>query len=302
MKRRDFLRNTALTAATAAIGGQAFATDFGSHFAMRPIGLQLFTLFGKIEADVPGTLKKIKGIGFSELESAFSTKGGYYGYSAKEFNTLAKDNGLAWRSHHVLGTPFVPPPGVKLPENFASMPKPKDLKTNSQEIVDDLAQGGAKYLVCANIDISTGDNVKSSIDILNKANELATKAGLTLAYHNHDREFMTVDGIVPYDLFLSQLSPSVKMELDLSWVSKAGLDAVEIFKKNPGRFPLWHVKDMDKDFKELQPVGSGVIDFKKIFAAADIAGLQHAFVEHDMPADAFASISSSMTYLKTILK
>jgi sugar phosphate isomerase/epimerase len=144
--------------------------------------------------------------------------------------------------------------------------------------------------------------VKSSIDILNKANEVATKAGLTLAYHNHDKEFATVDGIVPYDLFLSQLSPSVKMELDLAWVSKAGLDAVEMFKKNPGRFPLWHVKDMDKEFKTLQPVGSGVIDFKKIFAAADIAGLQHAFVEHDMPPDAFASISSSMTYLKTILK
>jgi sugar phosphate isomerase/epimerase len=92
------------------------------------------------------------------------------------------------------------------------------------------------------------------------------------------------------------------MELDLAWAAKAGKDPVEIFRKNPGRFPMWHVKDFNSDFTELQPVGKGVIDWKKIFAAADTAGLQHAFVEHDMPKDAFASITDSMTYLKTILK
>lgn len=302
MNRRNFITSTALSAATFAIANPVLSKAFGTSVAMRPIGLGMFTLFGTIEKDVPGTLKKVKDIGYSELESAFSMLPHYYGMSAKEFAKLTSDIGLSWRSHHVLGTPFVLPPDAKVPDNLKNMPMPKNLKENAQELVDDVASGGIKYIVCASIDVTTGDATRKSVEILNNAAVLAQKAGLTLCYHNHDAEFKTVDGIVPYDLFLSQLSPSIKMELDLAWVAKAGKDPVELFKKNPGRFPLWHVKDFDKDFKNLQPVGKGVIDFKKIFAAADTAGLQHAFVEHDMPPDVYASITDSMTYLKTILK
>lgn len=299
LNRRDFLRNSAMAAGAAAIGLPALGRDLSFAPAMRPIGLQLFTLFGKIEQDVPGTLKNLAALGYTELESAFSTKPGYYGMKPKEFAALAKEHGFGWRSHHVLGTPIVLPPDVKVPAN---MPKMRTMKENAQELVDEAAEGGVKYLVAATIDISSGDAVKSSTEILNKTAELVKKAGLTLAYHNHDKEFVAVDNIVPFDYFLTNLQPAVKMELDLAWTAKAGKDPVEMFKKNPGRFPMWHVKDFDKDFKTLQPVGSGVIDFKKIFAAADIAGLQHAFVEHDMPPDAMASLTSSINYLKTILK
>ena len=302
MKRRDFMKGTALTAAGLAIAGQGFSNPFGNAFAPKPVGVQLFTLFGKIEDDVPGNLKKIKDLGYTDIESAFSLKPNFYGYSAKEFAALAKQIGLGWKSHHVIGTPFKLPPDAKVPDNLKNMPMPKDLQNNAQELVDGVAEGGVKYIVCSSIDISSGDNVKKSIEVLNKAGELATKAGLVLCYHNHDKEFATVDGVIPYDLFLSQLSPAINFELDLAWVSKAGKDPVDIFKKNPGRFPLWHVKDFDKDFKTLMPVGQGVIDFKRIFAAADTAGLKYAFVEHDMPPDAFASIASSISYIKTINK
>jgi sugar phosphate isomerase/epimerase len=104
-----------------------------------------------------------------------------------------------------------------------------------------------------------------------------------------------------YDMFLTETSADLKMELDLCWVTKAGVDAVALFKKHPGRFPLWHVKDIDKDFSGPQPVGNGVVDFKTIFANAEVAGMKHFFVEHDMPADPFASVTTSMNYLKTIL-
>ena len=301
MKRRDFIRSTALTAGALAAAGNSFSM-LNPAMAMRPIGVQLFTLFGVIEQDVPGNLKKLKDLGFSEVESAFSTKPGFYGIGAAEFRSLVKEIGLGWNSHHVLGTPFVPPPDMKLPDNLKNMPMPRNLKENAQELVDEVAGAGVKYIVCASIDISSGEKVKSSIDILNKAGEAAKKAGITLAYHNHDGEFKNVDGIVPYDLFLSQLDKSIKFELDLAWTAKAGIDPVALFKKNPGRFPLWHVKDFDKEYKILQPVGSGVIDFKKIFANAKTAGLEHAFVEHDMPPDAWTSLTASMTYLKTILK
>ncbi len=297
LNRRNFLKNSGALA----LGGMALSQVSWANVLpkTRPIGIQLFTFFGQIDNDLNGILKQIADLGYKDLESAFSMKGGYYGLKPKEFLKVANDLGLGWRSHHVMGTPFVPPPDMKLPDGFSKM---RSLKDNHQELIDEAAEGGVQYLVCASIDIKTGDAVKSSIDILNKAGEACKKAGITLAYHNHDAEFKMVDGIVPYDLFLSQIDKQVKMELDLAWVSKAGLDPVELFKKNPGRFPLWHVKDFDKDYKTLMPVGSGVIDFKRIFDNAKLAGLVHPFVEHDMPPNAIESITASIKYLNGILK
>src|SRR5258706_955686 len=296
INRRKFIQQTTALA----VGSWALASteSWGMPVISRPVGVQLYTFMTDIDSDLAGILKNLAELGYKDLETALSRKGGYYGMKPKEFAQTAKDNGLAWRSHHVMGTPWVPPAGANVPAN---MPKMRTLKENAQELVDEVAEGGAKYLVCASIDIKTGDAVKSSIDILNKAGEASKKAGLTLAYHNHEKEFSQVDGIVPYDLFLSQLSKDIKMELDLAWCSKAGVDPVSLFQKNPGRFPLWHVKDFDKEFKTLMPVGSGSIDFKRIFDNAKVAGLEHPFVEHDNPANAIESVTSSINYLKTIL-
>jgi sugar phosphate isomerase/epimerase len=299
MNRRSFIGRAAAAAGALAFLNSAAFGSAGFPPAMRPVGLQLYTLFGKIEDDVPGYLKKLAAMGYTNLESAFSRLPGYYGMKPTEFRKVANDNGLQWTSHHVMGTPFVPPPGVTLPPAFQKM---RNLKDNAPELVAEAAEGGVKYLVAASINVSTADNVKSSIDILNKVQEDCRKSGLILAYHNHDAEFKAVEGVVPYDEFLTKLSPDIKMELDLAWVAKAGVDTIELFRKNPGRFPIWHVKDFDAEFKNLQPVGKGVIDFKKIFDNADLAGLDIPFVEHDNPPDAMASLESSINYLKTILK
>lgn len=298
--RRRFLQQAgALTVGSAALSHQLFARP-----AARPIGLQLFTLFDTIDNDVDGHLKKVAELGVTELESAFSKKGGFYGMAPKEFAAKAKSFGLSWHAHHVLGAPFKLPPGAKMPVGAngkpIEIPPMKNLKDNMQELVDGAAEGGVGYLVCANTPIGTKDEIKSSIEVINKTAEACAKAGIQLAYHNHDAEFRPVEGEVPYEMFLAQFLPGVKMELDLGWTSKAGIDPVKMFERFPGRFPLWHVKDMDKDFKNIVPVGQGVIDFKRIFAKADVAGLKHAFLEHDMPADAFKSISESVAYIKTI--
>ncbi|MBD0296917.1 MAG: sugar phosphate isomerase/epimerase [Flavisolibacter sp.] len=136
---------------------------------------------------------------------------------------------------------------------------------------------------------------------MNKTAEAAQKAGLQFAYHNHDAEFKTVEGVVPYELFLSETDPKlVRMELDLAWAVKGGTDPLTLFQKHPGRFPLWHVKDLDAERKTVLPVGKGTIDFKHIFKAASTAGLQYYFSEHDMPADAFASIRESINNLRKL--
>ena len=296
INRRQFMQQTG----TLALGGLmanplAEAIDFKRS---RKVGLQLFTLFTVIDKDVQGNLKKVADIGYKEIESAFSFKGGYYGMTSTEFKKMVSDLGMTWRSHHIGGAPFKPRPG----SDRSKMPKLLNLRDNAQEVIDQVKAGGVNYLVCANTPIETLDEVKASAEVLQKAGELCKKADLTLCFHNHDAEFKAVEGQLPYDIFLSQVSADVlKFELDLAWVSKAGVDPIALFEKHPKRFPLWHVKDMDKEFKTIMPVGEGTIDFKRIFAHAKTAGMKHFFVEHDMPADAFASIKSSIDNLKKML-
>jgi sugar phosphate isomerase/epimerase len=303
--RRDFLK----TSGAFALGTFMLPGLNISKFHKYPMpepGLQLFTFFNVIDNDVPGTLKKISEIGYKNIESAFSKKGGYYGMKPKEFSTMLNGMGLKWKSHHVLGAPFKLPPGAKLPTDAdgkpISIPPMRNLRDNHQELVDEAAEGGVEYLVCANTPINTLEEIKSSIEVLNKTGAAAKKAGLQFAYHNHEAEFHAIEGQVPYDLFLKETDPaSVKMELDIAWAVKGGKDPVELFKANAGRFPLWHVKDLDKERNNIKPLGEGTIDYKPFFAQAETAGMKYYFIEHDMPADAYASIATSLKSIHQML-
>lgn len=302
MKRKKFLQ----TSSAAFFGTLLLQNNFSSILNFpkdKMVGLQLFTFFNVIDDDVQGTLKKIAAVGYKEIESAFSKKGGYYGMKPKEFASLLKDMGMSWKSHHVLGAPFKLPPGAKMPTGAdgkpISIPPMRNLRDNMQALVDEVAEGGVEYLVCASTPINTLDDIKSSIEVLNKTDEACKKAGVKFAYHNHDAEFRAVEGQIPYEMFLSQTK--MLMELDLAWSTKGGKDPVELFKQHPGRFPLWHVKDLDKEMKNVLPVGEGVIDYKRIFEAASASGMKHFFVEHDMPKDPLASITASFNHLSKIL-
>jgi len=277
------------------------------RYATHPVGLQLYTLGGTIDDDVPGTLQKVAAIGYKDLESAFSVKGGFYGMESKEFAKMTKDMGLSWVSHHAIGTPFkIPAGGFKVPpgmdttrlHQLRNMPPMKNLRDNYQEVIDQVAEGGLKYLVCSSIPLSTTAEINEAVEILVKSGEAARKAGITFCYHNHTHEFEAVDGKIPYNELL-QISPDIlKMELDLGWATVAGQDPVEMFKKNPGRYPLWHVKDMTAQ-KVPTEVGHGTIDFKRIFAASKESGMQYFFVEQDGATNPIQSITASYTDLTT---
>jgi hypothetical protein len=307
--RRKFIRNTgAMALGGLMLSGRGY-TSFFEKYAMHPVGLQLYTMGGTIDGDVTGTLKKIAEIGYRDLESAFSIKGKFYGMTSKEFAKMTKDMGLSWVSHHVMGAPFkIPPGGFKMPagmdttrlHQMRSMPPMKNLKENSQEVIDAVAEGGLKYLVCASIPLSTTNEISQAVDILGRSGEAAKKAGITLCYHNHTHEFESVDGEIPYDQLLTQISPDIlKMEIDLGWASAAGQDPVELFKKSPGRYPLWHVKDIIMAQKMPTEIGNGSIDFKRIFAASSVAGMQYFFVEQDGATHPFESITASYKDLTT---
>ena len=304
LTRRNFLKQTT----TAFLGRMVSSTlpvSFFGDTTMPEPGIQLYTFFNVIDNDVKGTLQTIANIGYKNIESAFSRKGGYYGMKPKDFASLLKDMGLVWKSHHVVGAPIKRPANMPPPTGPdgkpIAVPTLKNLRDNYQEVVDEVAEGEVPYLVCSNTPIATLEEVKSSIVVLNKTAEAAKKAGLRFAYHNHEKEFQVVEGVVPYELFLSETDPKlVQMELDVAWAIKGGADPIALFQQHPGRFPLWHLKDLDAERKTVLPVGKGTINYETVFKSASTAGLKNYFVEHDMPLDPFQSILESISTMKRI--
>jgi sugar phosphate isomerase/epimerase len=303
--RRDFLKKAG-TIAAGSLTLPYMSQASGFLPAEKPIGIQLFTVFEKMNNDPKATLEKIASIGYKEIESAFSTRGGYYGYKPKEFKKVLEDLGLTWRAHHALGAPFKMPKGGKMPTGAdgkpITIPVMMNLRDNYQQLVDDAAEANLSYLVCASTPVATMDEVKSSIEVFQKTGEASKKAGIGFAYHNHATEFDPVEGgKTAYELVLSQTDKDlVKMELDLAWATKAGKDPVALFKEHPGRFPLWHVKDIKKDLQTITEVGTGVVEFKRIFDAAKIAGMKYFFVEYDL-APSFDTVELCYKNLRTVL-
>ncbi len=319
--RRHFLRDaSALTLSGLVLPQFTQAHTLFSSATPYPIGIQLFTLFKSMNEDPKGTLEKVAAVGYNEVESAFSTRGSYYGYTAKEFKALVSGLGMTWRAHHAGGAPFKPRPmpaavatpgagtppaagGQRPAMDFSKMPPMLNLRDNYQQLVDEAVEGGLSYLVCASTPVATLDEIQRSIEVFQKTGEAAKKAGIGFAYHNHSTEFDAVEGgKTPYELILSQTDKElVKMELDLAWATKAGKDPVALFNEQPGRFPLWHIKDIKDDKKTITEVGNGIVDFKSAFAAAKTAGLKYFFVEQDMAPLGIESITTSYGNLKKLL-
>jgi len=296
--RRHFLQQaTALTVGGALLSHSSWAESFFKAKKLPETGIQLFTILMQMETDPVGSLQKLAAAGYKNIESAFNKPGSFYGKKPKEFKALVHDMGMEWRSHHVVGSPMKLPPNMKIPNGPdgkpMSFPKMMTLKDNGQELVDLVAEAGIPYIVCASIGIDTGEEIKKSAEILQQTGELAKKAGLQFAYHNHASEFDVTDGIVSYDYFTSQISADLlKLELDLGWVFKAGKNPVDLFKQHKGRIPLLHVKDMTAT-GEMVPFGNGVYDFKATFNNLDIAGVDYFFLEQDFPQKPFEAIVTS---------
>ena len=280
-----------------------------------PIGLQLYTLGDLMVTDPKGTLKKLAAIGYTELETAGSQKGNFYGFKPKEFAAMVKDMGMHWRSAHVGGAPFRVDQILKMAKSaedsarirqmadrFKGAARPLNLTDNHKELAEAAAEGGISYLVCSSIPVNTLDEIKTAVEVFSKTGEACKKVGVQFAYHNHTTEFDKVEGHRPFDYILSHTDKNlVKMELDLAWATKAEQDPVTLFKQHPGRFPLWHVKDLDKNTKRPTQVGNGYIDFKRIFENAKESGMKYFFVEQDQAPQPMQDVTTSYNNLKKIL-
>jgi sugar phosphate isomerase/epimerase len=294
MNRRTFIESSFAAGVLASLPSPTFAD---AH-QIAKVGVQLYTVRSLMKSEFAGTIAKVASTGYKEVEFA-----GYFDHSPAEVRSILDKSGLAAPSCHV---------------SYDVVEK------KWPETIDAAHTIGHTFIVCPFIDKKTrnsADAWKAIIDVFNKAGAASKKAGIQFAYHNHWWEFgpdPNLGGKLPYDYLLESTDPDlVKMEMDLGWASVAGQDPVSYFKRYPTRFPLVHVKDF-KSLPQLKPdqlatfnadslvkddmtaPGSGVIDWKRIFASSDVAGIQHYFLEHDSPKDPWATLADGYKYLSSL--
>ena len=277
MNRRTFLQRTA--AGLTALGLPHPLAPGHRLTRLDRIGVQLYTVRDAVQRDLEGTLARVAVIGYQEVEFA-----GYAGRTAAQVRDAVRRAGLSAPSAHV--------PLAALGQGW-------------NRVLDDAQTVGHRYLVMPWLDEKDRPNLdayRRIADRLNRAGEAASRAGLRFAYHNHAFEFIEMENRLPYDVLIEATDPAhVVLELDLYWITKGGQDPLAYFARWPGRFPLVHVKDSaGPPEHRMADVGSGTIEWARIFTHRKQAGTEHFFVERDDPPDPFASIAASHAYLSDL--
>ncbi|RZJ40191.1 MAG: sugar phosphate isomerase/epimerase, partial [Chryseobacterium sp.] len=197
------------------------------------LAIQLYTVREAVSKNLEKALERLAILGFKDLE-IYGYDGTFFGKNRTEFQTILNNTGLkVISSHHQTGV---------IGNGKGT------LLNNWEQSVEDLSFIGSKYMVCSYLlpEERTTNDYKKLPELLNTSAEITNQSGIQFAYHNHDFEFQKFnEKQLIYDFLLDNTSPKlVKMELDLYWITKAGYDPLDYFEKYPGRFPLWHVKDM----------------------------------------------------------
>ena len=264
--RKEFLVRSGLLAA---------GTALLPSFALAPkredknLGVQLYTFREEMLADAVGTLEKIAALGIKQIETARSRKGLYYGLTGKEMMQVCKGLGMTLRSGHVA------------------------LDKDWKNTLDQAEASGQEYLICSSMpsDGQTVDNYRAVAQAFNKAGEDAKQRGIKFGYHNHGYEFESQDG--DPDL--------VHMELDLGWVVAGGKDPLDYFKRFKGRFPLWHLKDMELVKNISTEFGKGGLDIPRILKHKKESGIKYIFLEQEEYASSpFESMAHNMKFMGKI--
>ncbi len=291
VNRRAFLKSAVIAAGSAIVS--AAPTDW-----KKQIGLELYTVRDLMAKDYEGILAKVAEIGYREVEPATN----YGDLKPKEFRAMLDRYGLSMPSTHV-GAQDGPQMETQL-EGFQIM--------GLKYVEIRGAAAGARAPV-------TSESTKMNAKRLNAHGEIAKKFGMKILIHNHAQEFQPfADGALrPYDVLLAETDPAlVAMQLDIGWAAVAGQNILDMFRKNPGRFELWHVKDA-RGIKNLSPqltqaermrqvtlvpIGQGEVDYKPIFANAALAGMKHFCVEQDNAADWGDSLAAARVSFQNVSK
>ncbi len=290
MERREFIKITGVSSlCMMAFPGM---TSCSSEGVASEYGLQVYTIRDALKKDFIGSLKQVADIGYNYIELFGYDAGKYFGYTIEETKKIIDDLGMTVNCSHIAL-------GRSNPEQIGT------LMNGWEKTVEDAAKLRQKYVVCPYLQESERkslDDYKSYADLFNKNAEIAKNYGLKFAYHNHNFEFDELDGEIPYEILLNRCDTDlVKFEMDMYWMEYARQDPLTYFDRFPGRFPLWHIKDLSGDEdKFFTTVGDGVINWSKLFTHSKKAGLEFFYVEQDNSKNKlpFENIEKSLLYLK----
>lgn len=269
-----------------------------------PVAVQLYSVRDDMEKDFYGTIRKMKEFGYDGVEFA-----GLFGQNPEEIKAFCEEIGIVPISAHV---PYY------------------DMLENPEAVLSDYKTIGCKYVVVPYLTEECrpgNDGFAATVEGIRKIGEAAKALGLQLLYHNHDFEFVKIDGEYALDVLYSSVSEDLlKTEIDTCWVNVAGVVPAEYIEKYSGRSPVVHLKDFkrsgdklgklydligieedgeqeEEDTFSFMPVGYGVQDMPAILAACEEAGAEWVVVEQDNPAKGETpenSVRLSREYLKTL--
>jgi sugar phosphate isomerase/epimerase len=276
--RRKFISTTAVAAAATMLSIDAFS--FQGKKKLQNFGFISGIIGKELKGDWKAVLKQAASYGFTEIET-----GNFMGESPESFLAFLKGIGMN-----------LPAGGFEFKASEEELKKSlillKSLKVKYAIVYWPWYTGGPFTL----------EDCKKSSERLNYLGKVCKDNGLVLCWHNHNKEFATMETGMPFDYLMDNTDTNqVFCELDLYWVKKGGADPLAVMKKYSGRFPILHVKDMAPgDATDFECPGSGIIDFPSLFNEAEKQGIKHYFVERDNVPDGLACLKSSGEYLKRI--
>ena len=272
--------------------------------AKLPVGVQLYSVRGDMEADFKGTLQKVKAMGYDGVEFA-----GLFNNDPAQVNAWCKEIGLEPISAHV---PLA------------------DMLADIDKVIADYKAVGCTYIVVPYVTEERrpgGELFLQMVEEIRTIGQKCKEAGLTLLYHNHDFEFKKLEsGEYGLDYLYSNVPADLlQTELDECWVKYSGLNPAEYLLKYSGRSPVVHLKDYHIEGEmegdpyaliglnegeekkssafEFRPLGKGVQDIPSIIEAAHQAGSKWLIVEQDNPSmglEPMQCIQTSIEFLKSI--
>lgn len=284
------IRRITLLALIAVALNQTFAQSvqpgIGKSFK-GPLAVQLWSFRNDFRKDVPGTLKRVRELGFTEVELA-----GYYGLTAKQFRAELDRAGLKAISMHI---------------------QYEVARDHLDEVIRD-----AKILGVQDVGVPwikspfTREDCLKAITVFNQAGRMLATNGLRFFYHLHGYEFVPNEGGkgTLFDLLMTKTNPDyVSMQLDTFHVAYPGQDPVKILQQYPGRFSSLHLKDLRRDVvgdhsgafkdKDGRPLGQGKIDWPNLLKAARNDGVRCYIIEDETSA-VWQGIAESLKYLETV--
>ena len=278
INRRNFIK----TGTYASIASILPISSCSSSFAKKKeLGLQIHSVRPQLTSDFNRTLEKIAEIGFKNIEAYGLGNDGLFieKITPKTYKKTLVDLGMNLLSTHI---------------NYFDL-------THINKIIDSCHEAGVKYGI---IPIPPEEyrtsisKYKEFAEYLNKVGEKFNESGIIFGFHNHDFLFYKLESEIPYEILLNETEPKfVTFQADLYWMTKGGVNPLDLIYKFPGRFKSFHVKDIDKD-NNRESVGLGIIDFESILNARDTAGLQDYFIEDFRPDnDPFGKLKISFDYL-----